>query len=355
MTIQDRMLFTTSCRAVPTISIVVPCHNEAGGIGAFHRCLSAVMEKLGETWEVIYVNDGSRDATLPLMQELHCSDPHVIVVSLTRNFGKEIALTAGLDHASGAAVVVIDADLQDPPELIPELIAAWHEGNDVVYAQRRVRLGDSWMKRTTADLFYRLMERLGGVQMPRDAGDFRLMSRRAVDAVLSLRERHRFMKGLFAWIGFPSKAVLYDRAPRHAGRTKWNYWNLWNLALEGITSFSVMPLKVATYLGLLVAVFAGIYIAQLVFRTLVFGNPVAGYPSLLAVVLFLGGVQMIMLGVIGEYLGRVFNEVKQRPLYLVESVLAPGRQGSSVMPVKAGINETATKFARADGFLLSQE
>jgi glycosyltransferase involved in cell wall biosynthesis len=307
----------------PTLSIVVPCFNEEAGIGEFHRCLAAVMGKLGETWEVIYVNDGSRDATLREMQELHRTDPHVAVVNLTRNFGKEIALTAGLDHAGGAAVVVIDADLQDPPELIPDLLAAWREGNDVVYAQRRVRHGDSLLKRTTADLFYRLMQRLGGVQMPRNAGDFRLMSRRVVDAVLSMREHHRFMKGLFAWVGFPIKAVLYDRAPRHAGSTSWNYWRLWNLALEGITSFSVMPLKVATYFGLLVAVFAGLYGIQLIVRTLVFGNPVAGYPSLMAVVLFLGGVQMIMLGVIGEYLGRVFNEVKQRPLYLVESVLMP--------------------------------
>jgi polyisoprenyl-phosphate glycosyltransferase len=332
----------------PTLSIVVPCFNEEAGIRAFHRCLSTVMDKLGETWEVIYVNDGSRDATLRLLQELHRSDPHVAVVNLTRNFGKEIALTAGLDHAGGAAVVVIDADLQDPPELIPDLLTAWREGNDVVYAQRRVRHGESLLKRTTADLFYRLMQRLGGVQMPRNAGDFRLMSRRVVDAVLSMRERHRFMKGLFAWVGFPTKAVLYDRAPRHAGSTSWNYWRLWNLALEGITSFSVMPLKVATYLGLLVAVFAGLYGIQLIVRTLVFGNPVAGYPSLMAVVLFLGGVQMIMLGVIGEYLGRVFNEVKQRPLYLVESVLTPDTPKHGQLRSMAG--RVASRYESSQSF-----
>jgi polyisoprenyl-phosphate glycosyltransferase len=314
----------TEHRVPPTVSVVVPCYNEEAGIAAFHRCLARVMDQLSEAWEVIYVNDGSRDATLRRMRDLHRTDPHVAIVNLTRNFGKEIALTAGLDHARGAAVVVIDADLQDPPEVIPELVAAWREGNDVVYGQRRVRHGETWLKRATADLFYRLMQRLGGVQMPRDAGDFRLMSRRVVDAVLSMRERHRFMKGLFAWVGFASKAVPYDRAPRHAGRTSWSYWRLWNLALEGITSFSIMPLKVATYLGLLVAIFAAVYIIQLIVRTLVFGNPVAGYPSLMAVVLFLGGVQMVVLGVIGEYLGRVFNEVKQRPLYLVESVLMAG-------------------------------
>jgi len=346
-------------RVTPTLSVVVPCFNEEAGIGAFHRCLAGVMDKLGEIWEVIYVNDGSRDATLRLMQGLHQADPHVAVVNLSRNFGKEIALTAGLDHARGAAIVVIDADLQDPPEIIPELVAAWREGNDVVYAQRRARHGETLLKRTTAGLFYRVMQQLGGVEMPRDAGDFRLMSRRAVDAVLRLRERHRFMKGLFAWVGFPSKAVLYDRAPRHAGRTSWNYWRLWNLALEGITSFSVMPLKVATYFGLLVAVLAGVYIIQLIVRTLVYGNPVAGYPSLMAVVLFLGGVQMIMLGVIGEYLGRVFNEVKQRPLYLVESVLPPSVPGdveeASVTPGKAGSQGDSRNSTPSHGFLLSPE
>ena len=248
------------------------------------------------------------------------TEPRVAIVRLSRNFGKEIATTAGLEHARGEAVIVIDADLQDPPEVIPRLVAAWREGFDMVYAQRRARDGETWLKKATASLFYRLMQKLGRVPLPRDAGDFRLMSRRVVDAVLQLREQHRFMKGLFAWVGFPSKAVPYDRAPRQAGSTKWSYWKLWNLALEGITGFTVMPLKVSTYLGLLVATFAVIYGAQVVVRTLLFGNPVAGYPSLMAVILFLGGVQLVTLGVIGEYLGRVFNETKQRPLYLVRTL-----------------------------------
>jgi polyisoprenyl-phosphate glycosyltransferase len=197
-------------------------------------------------------------------------------------------------------------------------VAGWRDGFDMVYAQRRTRDGETWAKRATASLFYRLMQHLGRVQLPRNTGDFRLMSRRVVDAVLQLREQHRFMKGLFAWVGFPTTAVPYDRPPRQGGTSKWSYWKLWNLALDGITSFTVMPLKVATYLGLAVASFAVVFGAQLVFRTLLFGNPVAGYPSMMAVILFLGGVQLVTLGVIGEYLGRVFNETKQRPLYLVE-------------------------------------
>lgn len=303
------------------VSVIVPAYNEAEGIAAFHRRLTAAMNgamaRLG-AWEVIYVNDGSRDDTLLRLQALRRGDPRLGVLNLSRNFGKEAAVTAGLDHARGDAVVVIDADLQDPPEVIPELIAGWREGYDVVYAQRRARAGDGAAKRVTADLFYRLMGRLGRVEMPREAGDFRLLSRRAVEAVRQLRERHRMMKGLFAWVGYPSKAVPYDRAPRHAGESKWGWWGLWNLAIEGITGFTVMPLKVATYLGLAVALLAAVYGAQVVVKTLIFGNPVAGYPSLMTVILFLGGVQLITLGVIGEYLGRVFNETKGRPLYLVE-------------------------------------
>lgn len=303
----------------PKFSVVVPVFEEAACIEQFHRRLSLVMQALGESWEAVYVNDGSRDRTLPILERLRRADGRIGLLSLSRNFGKEAATTAGLDHAHGDAVLVIDADLQDPPEVIPELVAAWREGFDMVYAQRRVREGESWLKKLSADLFYRLMQSLGEVQMPRNTGDFRLMSRRAVDALLQLRERHRFMKGLFAWVGFSSTAVLYDRAPRASGRSKWSYWRLWNLALEGITGYTVMPLKVATYLGLIVALFAAVYGGGIVLRTLLFGNRVPGYPSLMAVILFLGGAQLTTLGVIGEYLGRIFNETKRRPLYLVES------------------------------------
>ncbi len=301
----------------PAISVVVPAHNEAAGLALFHQRLSKALSGI-DNWEVVYIDDGSRDATLAVVESLRRSDDRVAVVSLSRNFGKEVAITAGLDHAAGDAVVVIDADLQDPPEVIPELIAQWRAGFDMVYAKRRSRTGDSWLKRGTARGFYRLMQRMGDLKLPEDTGDFRLMSRRVVDAVRQLREQHRFMKGLFAWVGYPTTYVTYDRKPRCAGASKWSYWKLWNLALEGITSFTVMPLKLATYVGLGVALLSVIYAAQVIVKTLIIGNPVAGYPSLMTVVLFLGGIQLMFLGVIGEYLGRVFNETKQRPLYLVE-------------------------------------
>lgn len=305
----------------PVFSIVVPAYNEAEVLPVFHARLRAVMGRLGESWEAVYVDDGSSDATSGVLAALREADPQVCVIGLSRNFGKEPATTAGLDHACGEAVIVIDADLQDPPEVIPELVAAWRAGFDMVYAQRRARAGESWAKRITATLFYRLMQRVGRVRIPHDVGDFRLMSRRVVDAVLRLREHHRFMKGVFAWVGFPSVAVPYDRAPRAAGETKWNYWKLWNFALEGITSYTVAPLKVATYIGIFVALFAIVYGVIIVARTLIYGSAVPGYPSLLVVTLFMGGAQLITLGVMGEYLGRVFNETKRRPLYLVERCL----------------------------------
>jgi glycosyltransferase involved in cell wall biosynthesis len=302
------------------ISIVVPAYNEQEVLPEFHRRLDEVMSALPYSWEVVYVNDGSRDETLAVLYELQRRHDQVAIVDLSRNFGKEIALTAGLDHTRGDAVVVIDSDLQDPPALIPELIAGWDvDGYDVVYAQRIARDGETWLKQATAQFFYKLMQRVGPVPIPADTGDFRLMSRRAVNALKQLREQHRFMKGLFTWIGFPQKAVPYRRDPRFAGATKWNYWKLWNLAIEGFTSFTIFPLKLASYFGLAVACAAFLFGAFIVYRTLVHGDPVAGYPSLMVTVLFLGGVQLIALGVIGEYLGRIFNETKQRPLYLVKA------------------------------------
>jgi glycosyltransferase involved in cell wall biosynthesis len=300
-----------------TLSVVVPAYNEQDVLPEFHRRLSAVLDGIDGTAEVVYVNDGSHDGTLDLMQGLRAADARVSVVDLSRNFGKEIALTAGLDHARGDAVVVIDADLQDPPELIPELVRWWREGFDVVYAKRTAREGETVLKRATAHAFYRVIQRMSRVRIPEDTGDFRLMSRRAVQALGQLREQHRFMKGLFAWIGFPQKAVPYRRDPRFAGETKWNYWKLWNFALEGITSFSTVPLKISTYVGLLVAMLAFLYALFVIYKTLVFGDPVRGYPSLMVVVLFLGGIQLVAIGVLGEYLGRMFDEAKQRPLYFV--------------------------------------
>jgi glycosyltransferase involved in cell wall biosynthesis len=307
--------------ALPVFSIVVPAFNEERNLPLLHARIAAVMQTLGEPWELVFVNDGSRDRSLPVMRSLRHCDRHIAIVNLSRNFGKEIATTAGLDHARGKAVIVVDADLQDPPEVIPEMVAAWRRGFDTVYAQRCRRHGETWLKRTSAAVFYRVLRRSTSVPIPADTGDFRLISRRVLTALSGLRERHRFMKGLFAWVGFPSCAISYDRQPRHAGETAWTYWKLWNLAVEGITSFTTMPLRAATYLGLLVGLGSTIFLLQLLVRTLVFGNEVPGYPSLMAVVLFLGAAQLVTLGIIGEYLGRVFDEVKQRPLYLVEQYL----------------------------------
>ena len=284
----------------------------------FHRRLTAVLDAIGCDAGVIYVNDGSTDRTVNIIDTLRKRDSRVALVDLSRNFGKEIAMTAGFDHAEGDAVVVIDADLQDPPELIPELLKQFREGYDVVYAQRTSRAGERAFKKASAFLFYRLIQASTRVKIPADTGDFRLLSRRALDALNKLREQHRFMKGLYAWIGFPQKAVPYHRDPRKAGQTKWNYWKLWNFALEGFTSFTIGPLKVATYLGVTTALAAFLYALWIVYKTLAHGDPVAGYPSLMVAILFFGGIQLMTIGVLGEYLGRMFDETKQRPLYFVK-------------------------------------
>ncbi|GAA5015633.1 glycosyltransferase family 2 protein [Massilia kyonggiensis] len=316
---------------VPSISIVAPAYNEQEVLGEFHRRVTEVMAGLGCQYEIVLVNDGSRDNTLALMYALRERDPHISVVDLSRNFGKEIALSAGLDHTKGDVVVVLDSDLQDPPELIPQMLDIWREGYDVVYGMRTARDGETWFKKTTAKYFYRLIKSVSRVDIPKDTGDFRLMSRRAVAALSKLREEHRFMKGLFAWVGFPSSPFLYKRDPRAAGETKWNYWKLWNFALEGITSFTVAPLKVSTYLGMLIAVLALLYAVFVIWKALVYSDPVRGYPSLMTVVLFLGGVQLISVGLLGEYVGRIFNEVKRRPLYLVNRLLQSELPGTPAL------------------------
>jgi len=308
--------------AMPSISVVAPAYNEQEVLGEFHRRVTDVMIGIGCPYEIVLVNDGSRDTTLQLMHALRERDPHVTVVDLSRNFGKEIALSAGLDHTKGDVVVVLDSDLQDPPELIPAMLEGWREGYDVIYGTRTVRDGETWFKKLTAKYFYRIIKQVSRVDIPKDTGDFRLMSRRAVVALSGLREEHRFMKGLFAWIGFPSRPLAYRRDPRAAGETKWNYWKLWNFAIEGITSFTVAPLKVSTYAGVAIAAFAMLYAIVVITKALLFSDPVRGYPSLMAVILFLGGVQLISVGLLGEYVGRIFNEVKRRPLYLLNR-LAP--------------------------------
>lgn len=299
------------------ISVVVPLYNEELNIDYLFERLRSVLNHLNMTYEIVCVNDGSRDNTLERLIDYHHQDNRIKVVNLSRNYGKEIALSAGLDYALGEAVVPIDADLQDPPELIEELVAKWREGYDVVYATRRTRHGESWLKRFTANSFYRIIDSISRVPIPRDTGDFRLLDRCVVEAIKQLPERNRFMKGLFAWVGFKQTSVLFDRPSRHQGETTWNYWRLWNFALDGITSFSFLPLKVWSYIGLLVAIPSFFYASVLVLRTIIFGTQVAGYASIMVAILFLGGVQLVSLGVIGEYLGRVYEEVKGRPLYLV--------------------------------------
>lgn len=299
------------------LSVIVPCYNEEENIHYLFERLTSALDRLNLKYEIICVNDGSRDDTLKYLVEYHRRNPAIKVVNLSRNFGKEIALSAGIDYASGQAVVPIDADLQDPPEFIEQLLEKWREGYDVVYGVRRSRKGESWLKRSTAGAFYRVISRMTHIQIPKDTGDFRLLDRRVVEALKLLPERRRFMKGLFAWVGFKQTSVEYDRDPRYQGTTKWNYWKLWNFALEGITSFSFVPLKVWSYIGVFVSLISFVYASFLIVRTLILGIDVPGYASIMVAVLFLGGVQLISLGFIGEYLGRVYDEVKQRPLYLV--------------------------------------
>ncbi len=299
------------------VSIVLPCYNEADNLDYLFERLSRVLDSLQLKYEIVCVNDGSRDATLPRLISYHHQNPAIKVVNLARNFGKEIALTAGIDFSQGAAVIPIDADLQDPPELIPEMLAKWHDGYDVVYAVRRSRQGEGWIKKTTALLFYRLISRLSQVPIPQNTGDFRLMDRQVVNAIRQMRERTRFMKGIFAWVGYNQTAIYYDRSPRYQGQTKWNYWKLWNLAVEGITSFSSLPLRIWSYVGLSLSGLAFLYGCFLIARTLIYGVDVPGYASALVIALFMGGIQLMSLGIIGEYIGRIFEEVKERPLYLV--------------------------------------
>lgn len=309
----------------PLLSVIVPAYNEEQVLPEFHRRTDAVLRGLGLPFEIIYVNDGSSDGTMAVLRSLYDSEPdNVVVVGLSRNFGKEAAMTAGFEHSRGEAVVVIDADLQDPPELIGEMVEQWRAGYDVVYARRIRRQGETILKKVSAHYFYRVIRKVSRVQIPNDTGDFRLLSRRATDALLSLREQHRFMKGLFSWIGFRQRPVDYERDPRFAGETKWNYWKLWNYALEGITSFTIAPLKLATYLGCAVAVISVIYAGVIVYKTILYGNSVRGYPSLMVAILFLGGVQLFSIGVLGEYMGRTFNEAKARPLYFVSDLLRAG-------------------------------
>lgn len=319
---------TGAPETAPLLSVVVPCYNESAALEPFFARLRPVLDQLDCRWELIAINDGSRDDTLERLRGYQKKLPGLQLIDLSRNFGKEAALTAGLDYARGDAVVVIDADLQDPPELINDFVAKWHEGFEVVFGARADRSSDTWLKRNTARAFYWVIRRLSRVDIPQDAGDFRLMTRPVVEALRQLREHHRFMKGIFSWVGFRQTAVYYQREARSAGETKFNYWRLWNFALEGITSFSQVPLQVATYAGVLIALGALLYGFMLIIYFLMNGETVPGYPSLMVVMLFLGGVQLMTLGVMGEYIGRIYNEAKHRPLYVIREVSESGPDAS---------------------------
>lgn len=304
----------------PTLTIIIPIYNEEANLDSLFERLSQHLESLALSYEIICINDGSHDNSLPCLIAHHQADRRIKIVNFSRNFGKEVALTAGVDFAQGEAVIFLDADLQDPPELIKDLIAQWRAGFDIVYGTRRSRQGESFLKKLTARLFYRILGRLSPLNIPANTGDFRLMDRQAIEALKKLPERTRFMKGLFAWVGYRQTAIFFDRDPRWQGHSKWNYWKLWNFALDGIISFSLLPLKVWTYLGLVISLLSLFYASYLVLKTLILGIDVPGYASLMVAILFLGGVQLISLGVIGEYLGRVYEEVKARPLYLVRDL-----------------------------------
>ena len=302
-----------------TISILIPAYNEEAVLDKlFVRLTDLARDQKAYNFEFLFVNDGSKDKTLAIIKDYAEKDPRVSFVNLSRNFGKEIGMIAGLDYVQGDATVIIDADLQDPPELIPDMIKLWEEGYDDVYAKRRSREGETWLKQATSKLYYKSLQKVTNIPIQEDTGDFRLLDRRVVEALKLFRESQRNTKAMFSWVGFHKKEILYDRDPRAAGETKWNYIKLINLAVDGITSFTTAPLRISTVAGALVSIAAFLYLLFLVIRTTFFGTDLAGYPSMMAVILFLGGVQLLSLGIIGEYIGRIFNETKQRPLYLVE-------------------------------------
>lgn len=300
------------------VSLVAPFHNEAGNVGEFFRRIAEVAASMPQyEFEVVAVNDGSRDATWKELNEAREQYPFVHIIDFSRNFGKEAALTAGLDRARGDAVIPIDSDLQHPPELVVAMLEQWELGAEVVLAQRTDRVTDGRIQKMTATWFYRFHNKISNVHVPSNVGDFRLMDKAVVAALRQLPEGNRFMKGLFAWVGFRTVTIPYEHGPRGAGTSNFNFWKLWNFALEGITSFSTAPLRIWTYLGLGVSAVALLYAAAIVLKTILYGRDTPGYASLMVVGLFLGGVQLIGIGVLGEYVGRIYNEVKRRPVYIV--------------------------------------
>ena len=336
------------------LTVVVAAFNEAESLPVLQLRLAAVLDDVAATHgldcRVVYVDDGSTDATWSVLQALAAGDRRIALLRLSRNFGKELALTAGLDHVDQGAALILDADGQDPPELIPRFVEQWRCGYDDVFGTRIEREGEGWLKRGSAHAFYRVIGRLSKTPIPADTGDFRLLSPRALAALGRLRERHRFMKGLFGWVGYNRVSVPYQRDARLAGVTKFNFWKLWNFALEGITSFSTAPLRIATYLGVATALLAFGYGLWIILKALFWGDPVAGWPTMMAVILFLGGTQLVALGLIGEYLGRLYDEAKQRPLYLVDAWRPPtGVSSWQVHPGQGGSHAQGPAPARGQG------
>ena len=302
----------------PTISIIAPCYNEEETIEPFLRRIEEILTQINEPYEIVFINDGSKDNTLNILLNAKQNFKNIRIINFSRNFGKEAALTAGLDKARGEAAIPIDVDLQDPPELIKELVAKWREGYDVVLAKRADRTSDSFAKRVSADLFYKLNGKISNVDIPNNVGDFRLMSKRVVEALKQLPENQRFMKGLFAWVGFKTTVIEYAREKREAGQSSFNGWKLWNFALDGITSFSTLPLRIWLYIGALVSFLSFLYGSFIILKTLIFGVDLPGYASLAVIMLFLGGIQLIGIGILGEYIGRIYSESKRRPSYIIE-------------------------------------
>jgi len=302
----------------PTISIVCPCYNEEEVIDIFLETITPILDKSGFSYEIIFINDGSKDNTLNIIKMAKSKYNQIRIVNFARNFGKESALTAGLDFSLGEVIIPIDVDLQDPPELILEFLEKWKDGYDVVLAKRVNRDSDSFFKRKSAELFYRLHNKISHIDIPNNVGDYRLMSRRVVDAIKLLPENQRFMKGIFAWVGFKTTTVEYTREARVAGNTSFNGWKLWNFALDGITSFSTVPLRVWLYIGMSISFLSFLFGATIIVKTLIYGIDLPGYASMLTIILFLGGIQLMGIGILGEYLGRIYNETKNRPIYIIE-------------------------------------
>jgi glycosyltransferase involved in cell wall biosynthesis len=303
----------------PTISIVVPCYNEEKVIDIFLEHIEPILNGLNKSYEIIFINDGSTDDTFKVMLNVKKNHKHIRILNLSRNFGKEAALTAGLEHTKGEAIIPIDVDLQDPPELIVQFIEKWEEGYDVVLAKRADRSSDSFAKKLSAEFFYKIHNKISDISMPNNVGDYRLMSKRVIEALKQLPENQRFMKGLFAWTGYKTATIEYKREARIAGDSSFNSWKLWNFALDGITSFSTVPLQIWLYLGIIISFFAFLYGSIITIRTVIFGVDLPGYASLLVSVLFLGGIQLMGIGILGEYIGRIYKEAKRRPSYIIEN------------------------------------